>query len=131
MIHDPLANMLISLKNAALVKIPSVEVPFSNLKLSVAEVLASEGYLTRVVKKGKKIKKFLELDLAYKATGEAKIKEVLRVSKPSRRVYLSLKEIIPVRRGFGRLILSTPKGILTGEQARRAGVGGEALFKIW
>ena len=64
MIHDPLANMLISLKNAALVKIPAVEVPFSNLKLSVAEVLLAEGYLTRVVRKGKKIKKFLELALA-------------------------------------------------------------------
>lgn len=123
--------MLISLKNAALVKGAIVEVPFSNLKANVADVLVSEGYITRVVKKGKKIKKTLEMEIAYSASGEPKIKEVERVSKPSRRVYLSHKEIIPVRRGHGRLVLSTPKGILTGDKARKAGVGGEALFKIW
>ncbi len=131
MINDPLSNMLISLKNAAMVKIPSVEVPFSNLKSNVADVLMAEGYITRSVKKGKKIKKTLEMDIAYSASGQPKIQEVKRISKPSRRVYISHKEIIPVRRGYGRLILSTPKGILTGDNARKAGVGGEALFKIW
>jgi small subunit ribosomal protein S8 len=128
---DPISNMLIQIKNAAMVGKPAVAVPFSNLKFAVAQTLQKEGYLKAVAKKGKKIKKVLACDLAYGENGRAKVTEVARISKPSRRVYIGAKEIRPVRQGKGAMVLSTPKGIMTDREAKLANVGGEVLFKIW
>ncbi|MEK7585386.1 MAG: 30S ribosomal protein S8 [Patescibacteria group bacterium] len=127
---DPIADFIIQLKNAALSAKPSVVVPASNLKLAIAEKLIATGFLKGVAKKGKKTKKYLEVELAY-VNGSPKIAGVKRVSKTSRRVYLGNQSIRPFRQGFGQMILSTPKGILTGDEARTAKVGGEALFTIW
>ena len=124
--------MLIQIKNAGTAGKESVSIPHSKVKLAIAQVLLLEGYVASLNKKGKKDEKAKVIDVGvmYK-NGEAKIKGVQRISKPSRRVYLGVKEVYPVRQGFGLLVLSTPKGILTGKEARKEKVGGEVLFKVW
>lgn len=129
---DTISNMLIMIKNAGNAHKEVVEVsPYSKFKHSVADCLKREGYLESVSKKTRKGGlAMLEIKL-IKADEDPKITNVKRLSKPSRRIYVSVKDIRPVKNGYGRLILSTPKGILTGEQARKEHVGGEALFTIW
>lgn len=130
MVTDPIADLLTRLKNAARAKHPSVTVPFSKLKLAVAETLARAGYVKGVNKKGKKVKKYLEFELVY-TDQEPKLTEVRRVSKSSRRVYHGVKDIKSIRQGFGVAVYSTPKGVLTDKEARTAKVGGEILATIW
>ncbi|MDO8510105.1 MAG: 30S ribosomal protein S8 [bacterium] len=130
MTTDPISEMLVRIKNAGNAGKTTVVVPHSKVKLAIAEILEREGYIKSISKKGKKIAKVLELELLY--TGDLpRIKDVKRLSKPSRRIYQAAREIRHVRHGFGRLILSTPKGLMTDREARKAHVGGEALFKIW
>lgn len=108
----------------------SVIVPHSNLKLAIATVLAEQGFLASITKKGKKVKRSLELVLAYNGT-DPKIHDLKRISKPSKRVYKNYKQLRPVRQGFGIEVLSTPQGVMSNKQARAAKVGGESLFMIW
>lgn len=122
--------MLIQIKNASLVRKGSVVVPYAKFSHAVADVLVREGYLKEASKKGRKEKKVLELEIAYE-NGKPKVEDVQRLSKLSRRKYLAVHEIRPVRQGYGTLVISTPKGVLTGDEAKRQKVGGEALFKIW
>jgi len=131
MTTDPISDFIIRLKNAGAVKKASVSLPFSALKMAVAEKLKDVGYLKAVEKKGKKVRKTLDVALQYKEGGEHVIAGVKRISKPGRRIYKSVRELRPVRYGHGALILSTPKGILTDTEARKEKVGGEALFEIW
>lgn len=131
MITDPVGDFIIRLTNAGAVKHTTVSVPFSNLKLAIAEKLKDAGYVTGVDKKGKKVKKTLEVTLKYNADGSPFIEGVKRVSKPGRRMYKSVHEITRVRYGHGSLILSTPQGIKTDKEARKEKVGGEAMFEIW
>jgi len=107
-----------------------IELPYSKLKHAIADALLSAGYLTKVDKHGKKAKKTLELTLAYDEQGPV-VRGVKRISKPGRRLYVKSDEIFPVKFGHGKRILSTPAGILTGEEAREKHVGGEELFIIW
>ena len=127
---DPISNMLIMLKNGSQASKPSVIMPYSKLKNAIAECLKKEGYVSEVSKKVKKNQPILEVELVYIGR-QPKIKEVERISKQSRRVYFSVKDIHGVRNGSGLLVLSTPKGILSGQAARKEQVGGEALFKVW
>lgn len=131
MVGDPIGDFIVRLKNAGAVKHESVSLPHSKMKMAIAEVLKSTGFIKNVEKRGKKVRKTIHVDLMYKEDGTPRISEVKRVSKPGRRVYKSVNEIFPVRYGKGMLVLSTPKGILTDEQARKESVGGEALFEIW
>lgn len=131
MVGDPIGDFIIRLKNAGAVAHESVSVPHSKMKLAIAEVLKEAGFIKDVEKRGKKVRKTLNIDLMYNKNGSPRITEVKRISKPSRRIYKGAAEIFPVRYGKGMLILSTPKGILTDAQARKEGVGGEALFEIW
>ena len=94
-------------------------------------LLEKEGFLKSVSKKGKKVVKSIEADLVYETDGAPKVRGVDRVSKLSKRVYQKAKELRPVKQGTGMLVLTTPKGIMTGFQARKEKVGGEILFKIW
>ncbi|HEY4502463.1 MAG TPA: 30S ribosomal protein S8 [Candidatus Paceibacterota bacterium] len=130
MVNDPVADFITQLKNAAAVKKASVSVPYSKLKHAVATKLAEGGYVQTISKRGKKARKLLEVEIRYD-NGSSRIKGVDRVSKPGRRIYMSVSSIQPVRFGKGSLILSTPKGIMTGEEAKKEHVGGEVLFKIW
>lgn len=127
---DQISNMIIAIKNAGGRNKPSVSVPYSKLKNSIALCLVKEGYLTYAKQKVRKGKNELELGLVY-TDGRPRVANVERISKQSRRVYFGVKDIHKVRSGLGILILSTPKGILAGASARKEQVGGEALFKIW
>ena len=127
---DSISNMIIMIKNAGLVGRESVSFPYSKMKNAIAECLKKEGYVKQISKKVKENQPVLEVELIY-TDKKPKIIEVERISKQSRRVYFGVKEIHPIRNGSGLLVLSTPKGILSGQQARREQVGGEALFKLW
>jgi len=131
MVNDPVGDLIIRLTNAGAIKKPSLSVPFSNFKLAIAEKLKDAGYIESVEKKGKKVKKTLDIVLKYDHQGMPRIQGVKRISKPGRRMYRSVNEIVPVRYGKGALILSTPSGVKTDKEAKTAKVGGEALFEIW
>ena len=126
----PISDMIIQLKNGSVVRRESISVPYSNLKNAVALALLKTGYVSSVVRRARKVGSALEITLRYD-DGQSKIKDVLRISKPSKRVYMGVKDLRSVKSGHGALILSTPKGILTEKEAKRELVGGEALFKIW
>lgn len=128
---DPISNMLNGIKNAGAARLPSVTVPYANHSFSIAELLEREGYIASVVKKGKKVRKFIEIGIRYDNESKPRVSGVKRLSKPSRRVYMNVSDIRPVRQGHGTLVLSTPKGIMTDMNARKEHVGGEALFTIW
>ena len=130
MVTDPIADFLIRVKNANHAGKTEVVMPYSKIKQAVAVVLAREGYITEVGKRGKKTIKDLVVGLKY-ADGKPAIQGTQRMSKLSRRMYVGVDDIFPVKRGRGLLVLSTPKGVLTDKDARRERVGGEALFKIW
>lgn len=130
MVSDPVGDFIVSLKNAGAIRKASVSVPYSAFKMAIAEKLKEAGFIADVEKKGKKVRKNLDVTLKY-AAGVHAIAGVKRISKPGRRMYKSSREITPVRYGYGALILSTPKGVLTDKEARKAKVGGEALFEIW
>ena len=118
------------MKNAGMAGKTSVIFPNSRLKTAIALCLEKEGYVSGVTKKVKKGMPMLEVGLVY-VDNKPKITEAERISKQSRRVYFGMKDIHSVRNGSGLLVLSTPKGIMSGKQARKEQVGGEALFKIW
>ena len=127
---DQISNMIITMKNGSLAGLPTVTFPYSKMKLAISDCLKKEGYVAEVSKKVKKGIPVLEVVLVY-TDHKPKITEVERISKQSRRVYFGMKDIHSVRNGTGLLVLSTPKGILSGKEARKEQVGGEALFKIW
>ena len=127
---DPISDMIIRLKNAGQSQKDSVVFPYSKLKYEICVALEKEGFIKSIAKKGKKMRS-IEVDLNYGADTSPRIQDVKRISKPSRRVYKKAAELRPVKNGYGSLILSTPKGIITDVMARKEKVGGEALFEIW
>ncbi|MCB9809103.1 30S ribosomal protein S8 [Candidatus Nomurabacteria bacterium] len=129
---DVIANMLNTIKNGGIAHKESVLVPFSNHKVAIAKALLDAGFIAGYQKRDRnRGADMLEVTLAYQANGNSKISTIKRVSKPSRRMYISSKNVRPVKNGFGKIFISTPKGILTGEQARKEQVGGEMLFELW
>ncbi len=128
--NDSIADMIIRIKNASGMRKESVVLPYSKLKFAVLELLQKEGFIKSFVKKGKKVIKSIEVTLLY-TDGVSKISGVDRVSKLSKRIYQKSKEIRAVKNGFGLLVLSTPKGIVSGKFAKENNLGGEVLFKIW
>ena len=131
MVGDTIGDLIIRLKNAGAIGKDSVSVPYSKLREAVLNKLVDAGYISAVSTKGKQVQeKTLEVTLSYE-NGEHRISGVKRISKPGRRLYAKVGEIYPVKFGKGHIILSTPAGILTGEEARQANVGGEQLFTIW
>lgn len=127
---DSIADMLVAIKNAQAVGKETVVVPYSKLKFSIADVLAKEGFLSGVEKKGKGPKKFIIMNLRYVDDRPA-ISSISRVSRQGTRIYIGRKLIRRVRQGYGMAILTTPAGILTGEEAKKKGVGGEVICEVW
>ena len=127
---DSISNMLIIIKNGGKAGKESVLLPYSKMKQAIADCLKKEGYINDVSKKLKNSQPVLELNLVY-VDKKPKVSEVERISKQSKRVYFGMKDIHTVRNGSGLLVLSTPKGILSGKDARKAQTGGEALFRLW
>lgn len=130
MVTDPIADMLAQIKNAGGARKESLVLPYSKLRFAVASVLLKHGYIKSIAKKGKKIVKTMEIELVYDGD-KPYVNGAKKISKSSCRVYIASKDIKPVRHGYGHLVLSTPKGILVGNEAKKMKVGGEALFKIW
>jgi small subunit ribosomal protein S8 len=126
---DQIANMLIAIKNAGLVKKATVTIPSSKMKVAILELLKKEGYVKTFHVKGD-VKPTIEVVLEYKKD-TPRVQGVTRVSKQSKRVYTGVKDITPVKYGHGMAVLSTPKGILSDKEARKELVGGEILFTIW
>jgi len=131
MVGDPIGDFIIRLKNASAVKHESVSVPHSKVKMAIAELLEKKGYVKHVEKRGKKVRKTIYVDLAYNENGTPRITHAKRISKPGRRIYRGVDEVHRVRNGRGMLVLSTPKGIMSDEDARKERVGGEALFEVY
>lgn len=132
---DPIADMLARIRNALMVKHAAVSMPASKIKAAIAKILKDEGYIGdfKVVTDENNHK---DLVIQLKYEGDLKhqrpvITSMKRVSKPGRRIYTSVKDIPWVRSGMGIAILSTPKGVITGQQARRLNVGGEIICYVW
>ncbi len=130
MVGDTIGDFIIRLKNAGAVGKREVVVPFSKLRQAVAEKLVSAGYIESAKADGKKVQKNLVVTLKYEA-GKHYINGVKRISKPGRRLYTKVADIHKVKFGQGHMILSTPAGILTNDEAKAKNVGGEQLFIIW
>jgi small subunit ribosomal protein S8 len=126
---DPISNMLTSIRNATRVTLPTVEVPHSKLKESLAKILQSEGYVTDVAVEGKTIKK-IKMGLKYQGK-KSVIEGIDRVSSPGLRRYVGSTEIPRVRGGLGIAIVTTSEGLMTDTQARRKNLGGEIICKVW
>ncbi|MAF32632.1 MAG: 30S ribosomal protein S8 [Desulfobacterales bacterium] len=128
---DPIADMLVRIKNAGKANFNSTDIPGSKLKSELAKVLKDEGYI-RNYKFIKDTKQgILRIYLKYSQDQTHAIFGIRRVSKPSRRIYVKSKDIKPVLKGMGVSILSTSKGIMTDKTARRENFGGEILCNIW
>ena len=132
MMTDPIADMLMRIRNAARARHPRVEMPASKLKVEIARILKEEGYISsfKLVEESK-VKKALRIVLRYTSDKRSVITDLRRVSRPGCRVYAGRMEIRPVVGGMGTSILTTPRGIMTGRAARKAGVGGEILCEVW
>ena len=127
---DKISNMIIKIKNAGHAGHERVSITHSKLVASIAEVLKKERFIKNVETGTHKGKPVLNIDL-YTEKRVPKIKGVERISKPSRRVYTKSSDIRGVKSGYGALILSTSQGIMSGREAKKLSLGGEALFKIW
>jgi len=123
-------DLLTKLKNAQAVKKENIKVVYLKMDEKILELLKENDYIEDIERKGKGTKRVLDIKLKYH-NDKGVIDGIKFISKPSRRLYIGHKEIKPVRHGYGLLILSTPKGILTGKEAKKMKVGGEMLFEIW
>ena len=131
MITDPIADMLTRIRNASSSGHAQVEMPASKVKEWIARILQEEGYIGRYETIGELTQKQLNISLKYGSDHRPVISGIKRVSKPGCRVYVGKDNIPKVLRGLGVAILSTPKGILSGSQSAKAGVGGEIICYIW
>ncbi len=131
-ITDPIADMLTRIRNAIMARHDSVLIPASKTKISIANILKEEGFITDYeVVKGNTPQRVIKIQLKYRGKKEPILTGLKRVSKPGLRVYVSKGEIPRIYEGLGITILSTPLGVMTGKQAWRKGVGGEILCYIW
>lgn len=134
---DPIADMLTRMRNAVIAKRPRVDVPASRIKTDIARILQDEGYiqgfkvLDETVATSPSRSPVLRLFLKYGPQGERLITGVERISRPGRRVYFGRHDVPEVLAGLGTSILTTSRGVMTGREAVRAGVGGEVLCNIW
>jgi len=123
--------MLTRVRNAMAARHPKVDVPASKLKTEIARILKEEGYIANYKPTEENGQKVIRVYLKYGPNNEAVIRDLQRVSRPGCRVYLGRDEIRRVQGGLGISIMTTPKGVMTGRQARREGVGGEILCEVW
>jgi small subunit ribosomal protein S8 len=126
---DPISDMLTRIRNAGCALLPTVEMPHSRMKESLAKILKQEGYIAEVAVEGKPIKT-LKLQLKYQGKKNV-IDGLRRISKPGLRHYVGATKIPRVRAGMGISVLSTPEGVMTGTEARKKNLGGELLCYVW
>ena len=128
---DPIADMLTRIRNATLVRHRAVVMPSSRIKEAIAHALKDEGYITRYEVLRDTRFPVLRITLKYVGERESVLSEIKRVSKPGCRVYTRAKDIPWVKSGLGIVVLSTPLGVMSGQEARRHNVGGEILCEAW
>lgn len=129
---DPIADYLTRIRNAIIAKRDEVQIPSSNIKVAITKLLKNEGYIRNFKILEEKSKQgIIKIHLKYDDDGKSIIANLERVSKPGRRIYVKKEEIPKVLNGLGIAIISTPYGIVTDAKARKLGVGGELLCKIW
>lgn len=131
MTTDPIADFLTRIRNGARARHPRVDVPSSNLKVEIARILKDEGYLANFKVVEEKGKRTLRVFLRYTSDRRSVITDLRRVSKPGARRYTGKTGIRQVMGGMGVSIMSTPRGLMTGQTARKEGLGGEVLCEIW
>ncbi|MCD6402469.1 30S ribosomal protein S8 [bacterium] len=128
---DPISDMLTSIRNAVAVRQPTVLIPFSKLKYELLEILEKKGFIEKVEKRGRKAKKIIKITLKYSKDGESAISGLKRISKPGQRIYSPWNKIKRVKGGLGIAIISTSKGLMTDQEARKNKIGGEILCEVW
>jgi small subunit ribosomal protein S8 len=128
---DPVADFLTRIRNSIRARHQKLDVPASRLKTEIARILKDEGYIANYEAVEESGQKVLRVYLKYGVNNEAAIRDLQRVSRPGCRVYVGRDEIRRVQGGLGISIMTTPKGVMTGRQARREGVGGEILCEVW
>lgn len=128
---DPIADMLTRVRNASQAKHPSVDVPFSKMKLALAKIMEQEGYISGHDIREEGLAKFVRLQLKYDNERQPVVNGLRRVSRPGLRVYAGIDDIPRVLGGMGTVVISTNRGVMTGREARRRRLGGELLAEIW
>jgi small subunit ribosomal protein S8 len=128
---DPIADMLTRVRNALSARHQKVDVPASKLKMEIARILKEEGYIINFKLAEDGAQRSIRLYLKYTPTNESAIANIERISRPGCRVYVGSSDIPRVLGGLGVNILTTPRGVMTGRDARKQGVGGELLCQVW
>ena len=135
---DPISDMLTRIRNAVTAKHTRVDMPASKLKAEIARILQDEGYIqgfrqvdVPAEKAGRQARQVIRIFLKYGPHGERVISGLERISRPGRRVYLGVQDVPAVLGGLGTSILTTSRGVMTGREAKKAGVGGEVLCNVW
>ncbi len=130
-VTDPIADLLTRIRNANQMHYKEVVVPSSNVKMEIVKILKDEGYITDYKNEKGQVQDNIIITLKYGKNKERVISGLKRISKPGLRVYAKKEEIPTVLNGLGISILSTPKGIMTGKEAKKQNLGGEVLAYIW
>ncbi len=131
MMTDPIADMLARIRNSGTAQHAQVACPSSKLKLAIARVLESAGFLSKVRVEARKGRAVLCFDIRYDQQGDPMIAGMRRVSRPGCRVYVGSRDVARVRNGLGVAVLSTSSGVVSDEDARSARIGGEILCEVW
>ncbi|HMO57157.1 MAG TPA: 30S ribosomal protein S8 [Roseiflexaceae bacterium] len=130
-VNDPIADMLTRIRNACMARHTTVQIPASKMKIAIAQILKSEGFIRDFAVQSGTPRGTIVIDLKYTADRQPVISGLKRVSKPGLRVYSGRADIPRVRAGLGLSILSTPKGVMAGHEAWQQRVGGEVLCYVW
>ncbi|MDP3795044.1 MAG: 30S ribosomal protein S8 [bacterium] len=131
MVSDPIADLLVRLKNAARRKHAVTTIPYSQLKEKILEILIQDGFVTAITRRGRKTNRRLEVALGYDGANEPRLHDAQRISRPGRRLYAKAREVRAPRYGRGVTVLSTPQGLMSHRDAKVKRAGGEVLFEIW
>ena len=124
---DPIADMLNRIRNAQAVSSETVSIPFSKIKYEIASIMQREGFVKDVEKRGRKEKRVIKITF----NKDSNISGLKRISKSGQRLYVSYKDIKPVRGGYGIAVISTSKGLMSNKEARKNKLGGEIICEIW
>ncbi|MBP1572110.1 MAG: 30S ribosomal protein S8 [Oscillospiraceae bacterium] len=130
-ITDPIADLLTRIRNASQAKHATVDIPASNMKKAIAQILVDEGYVKSYTVKEDDKQGVITITLKYTDNMQPVITGLRRISKPGLRIYTSCEDMPKVLKGIGTAIVSTPKGVMTDKQARKENVGGEVLAFVW
>jgi len=131
MMTDTIADLLTRIRNANIIQSDNVEIPASNTKVAILKILKEEGFIKEFKRVDDDKQGILKIEMKYSPRGERIIHKLNRVSKPSRRVYVSSQDIETACNGLGVTIISTSQGMLTGRDAKRKNIGGEVICEVW